>query len=92
MDIKIGIPLSFSEIGQKDNQEDFVFPSPAEVKQDDRCIILCDGMGGHSHGEIASRTVATALGRYMKNHFPSDGVMTKDAFNEGLDFAYEQLN
>ena len=92
MEIKIGFPLSFSEIGQKDNQEDFVFPSPSEVKQDDRVFILCDGMGGHSHGEIASHTVATALGQYMKWHFPSDGIMTKEVFNEGLNYAYEQLN
>lgn len=92
MVIKIGLPLSFSEIGQKDNQEDFVFPSAAEVTKEDRVFILCDGMGGHSHGEVASRTVATALGQYMKWHYPSDGVLTKELFNEGLKYAYEQLN
>lgn len=92
MDIRIGLPLSFSEIGLKDNQEDFVYPSPGEVKQDDRVFILCDGMGGHSHGEIASRTVATALGQFMKWHFPTDDVLTKELFNEGLSYAYEKLN
>lgn len=92
MDIKIGLPLSFSEIGQKDNQEDFVFPSPDEVTKEDRVFILCDGMGGHSHGEVASCTVATSLGQYMKWHYPSDGVLTKALFNEGLKYAYQQLN
>ena len=92
MDIVIGLPLCFSEIGQKDNQEDFVFPSAAEVTKEDRVFILCDGMGGHSHGEVASRTVATALGQYMKWHYPSDGILTRELFNEGLNYAYEQLN
>lgn len=92
MEIKIGLPLSFSEIGQKDNQEDFVFPSPNDVKQTDRIFILCDGMGGHSHGEVASSTVATSLGQYMKWHFPSEGLLTKELFVEGLNYAYGQLN
>ena len=92
MDISIGKPLSFREIGNKDNQEDYVFPSPQVVGEQDKVFIVCDGMGGHSHGEVASSTVATALGTFMKSHYPADGLLTKALFDEGMQYAYSQLN
>ncbi|MBE6291384.1 MAG: serine/threonine-protein phosphatase [Bacteroidales bacterium] len=92
MEIKIRQPLSFSEIGRKDNQEDNVYPSPKEVTVANRFFILCDGMGGHENGEVASDTVCRALGQYFETHIPADGIVTTDYFKEALEYAYDELD
>lgn len=82
--------LSFSEIGRKDNQEDSVFPSPSFVKRGQKYFILCDGMGGHACGEVASNTVSKALGKYFDAH-PFE-VADEAYFKDALDYAYSQLD
>ena len=52
-----------SEIGQRANQEDSVFPAPGQQKDSDRLFVLCDGMGGHEAGEVASSTVCQAISK-----------------------------
>lgn len=92
MIINILQPQSFSEIGRKDNQEDFLWPSPEAVTTDQRVFIMCDGVGGQDSGEVASQTAGTALGEYITSHWPEDGIMTKNLFNEALSFAYDELD
>lgn len=84
--ITIHNPLCFSEIGRKDNQEDFLFPSDADAST--RVFILCDGMGGHDNGEIASRTAATALGGFLTACKDVD----EPTFEAGLAAAYDALD
>lgn len=92
MIIKIRQPLSFSEIGRKDNQEDFLWPAPAKVGTENRVYLMCDGMGGQDSGEVASQTTSTALGKYLTAHLPADGIATKELFNEALAYAYDELD
>lgn len=90
MKITIRQPLSFSEIGRKDNQEDYVYPHPLTVGEEQRFFILCDGMGGHEHGELASSTVAEAMGEYLsKVDMP---IVTPEDFNKALSHAYDCLD
>ncbi len=84
--ITIRKPLSFSEIGRKDNQEDYLFPAAATT--DTRVFILCDGMGGHDNGEVASRTAAEALGEYLT----SCSRVDEPIFEAALDKAYKALD
>ncbi len=92
MKITIRQPLSFSEIGQKDNQEDCIYPSINDVNSQSYCFILCDGMGGLDNGEVASVTVCEALGTYFESHIPQEDIMTPDLFKDALKYAYDELD
>ncbi len=48
------------------------------------CFTLCDGLGGHGNGDIASRGVA----KLFKNIFEQKNIIGKDFF----DFAYSKSN
>ena len=92
MKITIRQPLCFSEIGRKDNQEDCIYPSAEVVSVQNKFFVLCDGMGGHENGEVASATVCDSLGRYLDEHQPEDGVITPEQFKQALEYAYNELD
>lgn len=92
MKISIRQPLWFTEIGTKDNQEDYLWPTPQKVTERQRIFILCDGMGGQDSGEIASETAATSIGVYLTSHRPKDGYVSEDLLNEALSYAYDELD
>ncbi len=64
--IRIVSIAGFSKQGRRDNNEDYILYREKE-SPDSRFIILCDGMGGHGHGEIASQTVADTVFEYLKS-------------------------
>ena len=63
--ISITKAIGFCEVGNRKKNEDFIFFNEHD-KSDNIIVVLCDGMGGHSHGEIASQTVATTVFEYLK--------------------------
>lgn len=92
MKISIRQPLWFTEIGAKDNQEDYLWPTPQKANERQRIFILCDGMGGQDSGEIASETAATSIGVYLTSHRPKDGYVSEGLLNEALSYAYDELD
>ena len=84
--------LSMFEIGQRANQEDYMYPAPGTVNDDDRCFVLCDGMGGHDSGEVASQAVCDAMGRYVKDNCSSNAIFTGDDLRAALAAAYDALD
>ena len=63
--IQIKSISGFSKQGKRDNNEDYVL-FKEKHDPDSRFIIICDGMGGHGHGEVASQTVGEAVLEYLK--------------------------
>lgn len=80
------------ETGSRSNQEDAIYPSPANVTDNARCFVLCDGMGGHDSGEVASNAVCRALGGYIDENFDETALLTADDFRVALQATYDYLD
>ncbi len=83
-------PYSIFELGQRKNQEDCIFPKEGEATDNDRLFILCDGMGGHENGEVASQAVCQAMSQSIFSKSPDAEApfnedMLKDALKDALD-------
>lgn len=58
-------PIAIQEYGKRQNQEDSLFPVAGAATEDSRLFLVCDGMGGHEKGEVASQLVAETIATFM---------------------------
>ena len=86
MKISLYPPLSIQEIGQRPNQEDSI------AQWDNRLFVLCDGMGGHEKGEVASQTVCQSLVKWFEENIKDDSLFTDDQLRAAVEYAYQQLD
>jgi len=73
MDVRIFPPICFSELGDRSNNEDHVYPWIGTATSNDRLFLVCDGVGGEHKGEVASQLACTALSEYFQN-FPVSSI------------------
>lgn len=88
MKYTISQPQSFFERGQRDNQEDAMFPSLGAATIDSRTFVVCDGMGGHEKGEVASNVVCDTFAKHANKLLD----FTPEKLSQALSDAYDALD
>lgn len=88
--MKIGMPYALNEMGKRSNQEDSVFPPKGDATPLTRLFMVCDGMGGHENGEVASGLVCSTFGANLANI--DHNTFTVAVFEQTLDAAYNALD
>jgi serine/threonine protein phosphatase PrpC len=65
--MKIGInqPVGFTEVGQRANNEDSIYPPKESVTPETRLFMVCDGVGGQHKGEAASALACESIATYF---------------------------
>lgn len=90
---------SIQEFGQRKDaqgnphQEDSIYPLYGKQTDADRLFILCDGMGGHDAGEVASATVCEAMSQSVNASVPnSEALFTDDMLLKAVNDAFHALD
>ena len=90
MQIKITIPFALNETGGRKNNEDSIYPPKGKATEAQRFFLVCDGMGGHENGELASRTVCDAFEAFLEDR--DVARFNRADFKQALEYAYAQLD
>ncbi len=90
MDVRVAQPLGYSEIGSRDNNEDFIYPDPTHVDDDQKWFLVCDGVGGAEKGEVASMLAATTLDTFFRQQ--PDTVATDAYIQQAVAAVEGQFN
>lgn len=92
MKIKIHQPLSIHELGKRANQEDNIWPDADKATEENRLFILCDGMGGHEHGEVASMSVCQSMSSFLQPYLKKAASIDDEVLLNALTYAYGELD
>ena len=89
MRIQPSQPVAFSQIGQRDINQDALYPAVGAAGEQTELFIVCDGMGGADKGEVASRLLCDAVAGYARAlDYPVFDVVHLRAALDGAYAAY----
>lgn len=92
MKITIHTPQAIWQLGKRKNQEDALYPTPGTATADDRLFIVCDGMGGHEKGEVASAAVCRGMSQALDDVLVENELLSDFCFDDAIEQAYDALD
>ena len=92
MKFQLYTPQAIHQLGKRKNQEDTIYPVAGQATADDRLFIVCDGMGGHEKGEVASAAVCEGLSQAIGELLPAGETLTDQQFESALTKAFDALD
>jgi len=88
--MQTGKPHALNEQGRCNSNEDTIFPQKNKADETNRFFLVCDGMGGHENGEMASSTVCESFAAFLRAVSPDD--FDERVFDRALNFAFDELD
>lgn len=80
-----------NEIGQRPKQEDSIYPSPGKATISDKLFMVCDGVGGESMGEEASRVACEGFASFFDQNNPPNGNLTEAYIQAAQSYVLQQM-
>lgn len=83
MKIELFTPGTIFCQGKRENMEDYILPVEGTANENDTLFIVCDGMGGHTKGEAASKLASETFAGYLIPRLTEDitARLLTDAFD-----------
>ena len=87
MKVDIYQPVGFTEVGQRANNEDHIYPPLNSIDNNARLFLVCDGVGGQHKGEVASALACASISSYFEQNpvEVADDVYIKNALRFTVD-------
>lgn len=77
------------EQGKRKNMEDSLYPLPGQATVADHVFLVCDGVGGSSKGEEASRIACETIGRLLQQQ--AGKRLTQEIIEEAIQAALQAM-
>lgn len=80
-----------NEVGGREQNEDSVWPLEGAFTKEDKLFMVCDGVGGNSHGEIASALTCEGFASFFQKHLKSGTAPDCKIINEARQYVMQEF-
>lgn len=92
MKFQLYTPQAIHQLGKRTNQEDTIYPVEGQATAESRLFLVCDGMGGHDKGEVASAAVCQGMSKAIEDILPVGEALSDEQFGLALEKAFVTLD